>query len=545
MKKSIYLSALAAAVILSSCSNNEEPGIPQTNGQLRVSASINQVKSRAAGTEWAVGDKIGVTGAESDFVNVPYTAASTSGDFAATGTGIFLSGNDEIAFSAYYPYNDSYTGESSKEISFKVANESGVYTSTPEAIDFLFAPAVNANVANPAVIFQFSHSMAKLVFNVTDATNTLTAEDCTMSLTIEGIATEGTFDVTTGVVTPSSTLANLSSDFNLGENIALIVPAWTATPETMKLVVNVTKDGKESKYSVAIAPALEAGTQYGYTLKLNYGKNLDIEGTNITDWTSEDVSNELVSGDVKIANIGDYLMKDGSIVKKAALTDDQKENVAGVVYFVGNPQLSMLYPTQVSASADQLRLNYSSCFNGLAIALNNANETATRFATADCNYLTIINPFPTNTFSNLTMNISTEEGSEYITGFNNTAYVNYVNSLGDNTTAQATVTLLADYNNSNPVTDASTWYIPSMGEFKRVQANYETIKESVEKAGGKLDAFADFATTVNENFYWTSDFRGGRNSYVSTLSSETGTQNLYQQRTSNGTNGWFRLCIAF
>lgn len=539
MNKSSIICAMAALAVLSSCSNNDEPAVVNGNGTLKVNASINQVKSRAAGTQWSNGDLIGVSGGE--FVNVPYVTDGSK--FSAQGEGIFLNGNDEISFSAYYPYAATIDA-TTKTIAFDVADNAGNYTTSSESIDFMFAPGVNASVANPEVNFMFSHSMAKMVFTVNDATNTL--EDGTeATLKLENIATAGTFDVTDGSVTPGN-VSTLTTTIKLGEAASLIVPSYAEgnVPETMKLSIDIEKDGKTAHYSVALASALNAGTQYNYTLSLNYGKDMDVTGQDITDWTQDDNSGELVSGDVKIANIGDYLMKDGSVIKASALTDENKTNVAGVVYFVGNPQPSVIYPTQVTAAQDQLRANYSKCFNGLAIALNNANETATRFGTADCNYLTIIDPFPAN-FSSLTMNVNTDQGSEYIIGFNNTAYVNYVNSNTDNTTATATVSLIAEYNTANPVANASTWYIPSMGEFKRIQANYETIKTSVENAGGELPAYADFATTVTGNFYWTSDFRGGRNSYISTLSSETGTQNLYQQRTSNGTVGWFRLAIAF
>lgn len=548
MKKSGIITALTAMAVLSSCSNNDAPGMREENSTLRVSASIDQTKTRASGTEWADGDLIGVTGG--DFVNIPYVA-SESGRFSAQGENIFLSGNDEITFSAYYPYTNEYTDESTEGIAFNVADESGIYTATPENIDFMFAPGVNASVANPDVNFLFSHSMAKLMFTVNDGTNTLSPEDCTATLKLDNIATKGTFDVTTGVVTADATLGTLSSSIRLGEATSLIVPSFPegSLPETMKLTIQVVNNGKTSNYSVAIAPALNAGTQYNYTLTLQYGKDLNVSSPTITDWNQEDNNGELISGDVKIANIGDYLLKDGSILKASALTDENKANIAGVVYFVGNPQPSVLY-TDVAASADLLRSGYAKCFNGLAIALDNANDGASKFASTKIDGITTIE-FPVN-YTNLTFtfkNIQTT--SSYILGFNNTAMFDYIQENSLLTTSFLLTDLLNDYNAKNAVTDASTWYLPSLPEFNRIKDNFSTIKTSIEAAGGNLARYPNYtnsgdAANYRESFYWTSNMRNGTSPFVSSLADTADAASGEFQNGSGGNNiGWFRFAIAF
>lgn len=544
MNKSI-ICAIAALAVLSSCSNNDEPAIVNGNGPLKVNASINQVKSRAAGTQWSNGDLIGVSGGE--FVNVPYITDGSK--FSAQGEGIFLNGNDEISFSAYYPYATTIDA-TTKTIEFDVADNAGNYTTNSEAIDFMFAPGVNASVANPEVNFMFSHSMAKMVFTVNDATNTL-EEGTEATLKLENIATAGTFDVTDGSVTPG-TVSTLSTTIKLGEAAALIVPSYAEgnVPETMKLSIDIKKGDKTAHYSVALASALNAGTQYNYTLSLNYGKDMDVTGQDITDWTQDDNNGELVAGDVKIANIGDYLMKDGSVIKASALTDDNKANVAGVVYFVGNPQPSVLYPTQVTAAQDQLRANYSKCFNGLAIALDNANEEASKFASAKIDGIANIE-FPA-TYANLTFtykNLATT--SEYILGFNNTAMFNYIEENSLLTTSFLVSDLLASYNAENAVANASTWYLPSLPEFNKIKDNYNIIKNSIEAAGGNLSQYSGYtnsgdAANYKECFYWTSNMRNGTSPFVSSLADTTDATTGEFQNGSGGNNiGWFRFAIAF
>lgn len=546
MKKSFYLTALAGLAVLASCSNNDEPAVVNSNGVLRVSASINQVKSRAAGTQWSNGDLIGVSG--EGFMNIPYVTDGSA--FSAKDEGIFLSGNDEIAFSAYYPYSSTISADN-KIISFDVVDNDGNYTSDSEAIDFMFAPAVNASVANPDVNFMFSHSMSKMVFTVNDATNTLEA-GTEATLKIENIATAGTFNVGDGSVNPGSSVGTLTTTIKLGEAASVIVPSYAegSLPETMKLSIVIVNEEKTSNYSVAIAPSLSTGTQYNYTLSLNYGKDLNVAGHDITDWSQDDNNGELVAGDVKIANIGDYLMKDGSVVKASALTDDNKENVAGVVYYVGNPQPSVLYPTQVTAAQDQLRANYSKCFNGLAIALNNANESASKFASAKIDGIADIE-FPA-TYANVTFtfkNLTTT--SDYILGFNNTAMFNYLENNSLLTTSFLVSNLIATYNTDYAVTNASTWYLPSLPEFNKIKENYTTIKNSIEAAGGNLAQYPDYtnsgdAANYKECFYWTSNMRNGTSPFVSSLSDTSDATTGEFQNGSGGNNiGWFRFAIAF
>lgn len=70
--------------------------------------------------------------------------------------------------------------------------------------------------------------------------------------------------------------------------------------------------------------------------------------------------------------IGDFLCKDGTTIDKdynlEQLDEAVKASIIGVVYYVGNPQPSVLYNGTYAETQDVLKRECPSCVNGLAIA---------------------------------------------------------------------------------------------------------------------------------------------------------------------------------
>ena len=86
---------------------NDDEYVDNTPVAARITAGIgNSVSSRAAGTAWAKGDKIGITtlrGDESKYVNMEYTTENGDGKFAGTPM-YFQDAQAEVTFTAYYPF---------------------------------------------------------------------------------------------------------------------------------------------------------------------------------------------------------------------------------------------------------------------------------------------------------------------------------------------------------------------------------------------------------------------------------------------------------
>lgn len=91
----------------------------------------------------------------------------------------------------------------------------------------------------------------------------------------------------------------------------------------------------------------------------------------------------------------------------------------------------------------------------------------------------------------------------------------------------------------------SGWYLPSYEELNIIENNYAVISASITKVGGSLLQYSDYDAVVSDRFYWTSDFRGSSNAWISPLCAVAEGTNLFIGRVSNGTKGFFRFAVAF
>lgn len=191
MKKVILFTAVAGALSLASCSNeNEEPVTPVSSDAPRFSATIGAQQSRAFDTSWENGDAIGIsclTGGKT-YTNVAY---STTGDgnfnVVTPGTEIYYQDNNEVTFTAYYPYTANtaaYGAETTNQ-----ANQ--------KKFDFLWAQA-KGKKSVPNVAFSFAHKMAKVNITVKKGADVSFDEVKAAVLSLDGFKHEGTFNVVDG-----------------------------------------------------------------------------------------------------------------------------------------------------------------------------------------------------------------------------------------------------------------------------------------------------------------------------------------------------------
>ena len=101
--------------------------------------------TRASGTTWTGGDRIGITdiGNDSQYGNVPFILKN--GKFEAEGKVIYIEDTKTHTFRAYYPYNT--TG------GILAATTDATAQQNKPAIDFLFASGATGDKNNPVVSF--------------------------------------------------------------------------------------------------------------------------------------------------------------------------------------------------------------------------------------------------------------------------------------------------------------------------------------------------------------------------------------------------------
>lgn len=80
--------------------------------------------------------------------------------------------------------------------------------------------------------------------------------------------------------------------------------------------------------------------------------------------------------------VGDYYCADGNLVSRDCAPEEVPDDCIGIVYYVGNPQPSVLYKETLEAveEKDALKRDYPNCVHGLVYAINQSNATATSVA---------------------------------------------------------------------------------------------------------------------------------------------------------------------
>lgn len=558
MKKILLTSAVLLA-LLSSC-NNDYDGPDIAGSKLIVSGNIDQVNTRVSdtGIEWTVDDAIGVSDnlAANPNLNIKYVAGTTTGDFTSA-TGIYILGSEPVTYTAYYPYKGE-EGTSAGEVKFSIVDSNGKYVGS-SAVDFMFAEEATASRANPVVTFKFKHMMSQLRLNIKSGSAAVTKAETPITCTLRGVTTDGKFNTTDGTVTPGTTKGDVTIETMLGTPVSIILPSVTASEgnkEAIQLVITV----GDKVYSGTFTPELAASQEYGYEIDLDQttsGGKLQINSPTIDGWTPNDGGNINVNEETNLnptLEIGDFLCKDGTTIdKEAELDADMKTKIIGVVYYVGNPQPSVLYDGTYTGEQDILKNTYPSCTNGLAIALNNAvnssNAVTGRFGSVKYDYKAWLAEEGQQTivsnYINAALSIS-GNGSTEILGYNNTKVIELA-ALSMENVGTDLVDFLTTYRTNVTIEDgkASEWYLPSYTELNILRDNYSIISGSITKVGGELPQYPAYDAVTAETFYWSSDCRGNANAWVSPLVTIDGEKNMFISRVSNGTKGYFRFAVAF
>lgn len=281
--KKIYFFA-AAALALAACSNDDnyadnEPVAAQ------ITANIgNSISSRAAGTAWAKGDKIGITtfrGGESKYVNMEYITKDADGKF--TGTPMyFQDAQAEVTFTAYYPF----TGIEGTAPGI-VENDTRAAQQTPDnqpKIDYLWDSRTGKK-DQPNINFEFAHKMSKITMTFQDGEGTDVNK--IESYSFDGLVLEGTFNPATGEakakeMDPETLTLNVENVISGTARPSIIVyPQTTAG----KVVLRIVKDGQTYKCDLAFAGgSLKAGTDYQYTITLNK-TGAEVTKSEIHEWS--------------------------------------------------------------------------------------------------------------------------------------------------------------------------------------------------------------------------------------------------------------------
>jgi len=283
MTKFFALALLAGAMV--SCST-EDTAPSHQNGKVAVQFTGGiSVNTRASGTTWDNGDRIGITdiGNDTQYGNVPFILKN--GKFEAEGKVIYIEDTKTHTFRAYYPYNAA----------------GGILTATTDAtaqqnqpaIDFLFASGATGDKNSPVVSFtdktakggednSFHHRMSQitLTFEAGDGVNFSVVKP--ERYTLDGLLLTGTFNTADGIATADNGAQTGELTMNLADgNLTSSIILFPQTVASLPLVVNY--KGQEYHATLTMPEgALQAGNNYTYTVKV---RNKVLEVSEATGWT--------------------------------------------------------------------------------------------------------------------------------------------------------------------------------------------------------------------------------------------------------------------
>ena len=250
--------------------------------------------TRASGTTWTGGDRIGITdiGNDSQYGNVPFILKN--GKFEAEGKVIYIEDTKTHTFRAYYPYNAAG--------GILAATTDVTAQQNQPAIDFLFASGATGDKNNPVVSFtdktakggednSFHHRMSQitLTFEAGDGVNFSVVKP--ERYTLDGLLLTGTFNTADGIATADNGAQTGELAMNLADGVLTSsIILFPQTVASLPLVVNY--KGQEYHATLTMPEgALLAGNNYTYTVKVR-NKVLEVSEATIAKW------NDIDGGDV-------------------------------------------------------------------------------------------------------------------------------------------------------------------------------------------------------------------------------------------------------
>lgn len=285
--KTRFFALAALALALAACNNDNE--ILNNDGPVaaRFIADIAPA-TRASGTTWTGGDRIGVTdiGNDTQYGNVPFILKN--GKFEAEEKVIYIEDAETHTFRAYYPYNAAG--------GTLAATTDATAQQNQPAIDFLFASGATGDKDSPVVSFtdktdkggadnSFHHRMSRitLTFEVGDGVDFSAVKP--ERYTLGDVILTGTFNTADGIAAADGTAEALAMDLADGSLTSSVI-LFPQTAASLPLTVNYRSQNYRATLTVPEG-ALQAGNNYTYTVKVR-NKGIEVSEATIAKWNDID-----------------------------------------------------------------------------------------------------------------------------------------------------------------------------------------------------------------------------------------------------------------
>lgn len=298
---------MAATFLFGGCDKQNDNIVDNTPVKLRISSAINKMATRATGTAWAPGDRIGVTAKKADgtvlFTNMPYVTTEGDGVFTPEGEAFYFQDKDEVTFTAYYPFSGTGGELPGEEGVIRPISTGGDEVQKPEnqpQIDFLFASAKGSS-AHPDVQLRFRHCMSRIVLNFLPGYGIVSLDE--ISYQLSNMYLYGYFNTLNGAsevytsITGSSIRLTVPYNDNGMSSALILYPQLNLDREkVLRLMMRGTTyeatfllpENKENNDTREIV----AGHTYIYNVKIN-NETMTIDLATVNPWgegSSEDIT---------------------------------------------------------------------------------------------------------------------------------------------------------------------------------------------------------------------------------------------------------------
>ena len=282
--KTRFFALATLALALAACNNDNENlnGAPVA---ARFTADIAPA-TRAGGTTWDNGDRIGITdiGNDTQYGNVPFILKN--GKFEAEGKVIYIEDTKTHTFRAYYPYNAAG--------GILAATTDATAQQNQPAIDFLFASGATGDKNNPVVSFtdktakggednSFHHRMSQITLTFEAGAGVDFSVVKPERYTLDGLKLTGTFNTADGIATADNGAQTGELTMELADgNLTSSVILFPQTKASIGLSVYYNSQPYTATLTIPDG-ALKAGNNYTYTVTVR-NKDLSISSATISDW---------------------------------------------------------------------------------------------------------------------------------------------------------------------------------------------------------------------------------------------------------------------
>ena len=296
-KSSFMLFAMAGAMTLASCSNEEVNGNDTKNAQLQVVANIALPQTRAFDDQWNAGDQIGIYTLKAGTTdidaadNLAYRNTLTEGwaanaNFAPAGKAANLPDDgSKVDVVAYYPYS---TTAAAGVVELDVQNQDN-----QALIDLLGAKAAGVSADAPQAVLNFKHKLTKIFMKATAEDGSSLSD---LKAYIKGMYTKVSYSAFADELSMVSgdtkkEVEMRSADGSRYRYVEAIVLPNIDGNDAATRNIEFEHNGKVYKAAISADVKFESGKKYVYNVTFT-ATGVKIEGAGITNWeevTGDDV----------------------------------------------------------------------------------------------------------------------------------------------------------------------------------------------------------------------------------------------------------------